>query len=127
MAGGVKAGTAYIDIQGDFSALNKQIDAAVAPISGKFGKLGKAGAVGLAGIGAAAVGAGAALYDIGGQFDDAYDTIRVGTGKTGKALKGLEGDFKAVVKTVPTDFGSASTAISQLNSRLGSPASRSAA
>ena len=117
--GGVKAGTAYIDIQGDFSALNKQIDAAVAPISGKFGKLGKAGAVGLAGIGVAAVSAGKALYDIGGQFDDAYDTIRVGTGKTGKALKGLEGDFKAVVKTVPTDFGSASTAISQLNSRLG--------
>lgn len=116
---GVKAGTAYIDVQGDFSALNKQIDAAVAPITGKFGKLGKAGAVGLAGVGAAAVVAGKALYDIGGQFDDAYDTIRVGTGKTGKALKGLEGDFKAVVKSVPTDFDSASSAISQLNSRLG--------
>lgn len=45
--------------------------------------------------------------------------IRVGTGATGKDLKALQGDFKAVVSDVPTDFGSASTAIADLNTRLG--------
>jgi TP901 family phage tail tape measure protein len=59
-----------------------------------------------------------ALYDIGATFDDAFDTIRTQTGATGARLQGLEGDFRAVVKTVPSDFGSASTAIGLLNSRL---------
>lgn len=59
-----------------------------------------------------------ALYDIGATFDNAFDTIRTQTGATGARLQGLEGDFRAVVKTVPSDFGSASTAIGLLNSRL---------
>lgn len=71
-------------------------------------------------VGAAAVAAlGKGFYEIGEAFDDAYDTIRVGTGKTGKQLEGLKKDFKEVVKGVPTDFKSASQAITDLNQRLG--------
>lgn len=99
--------------------LQKQVGAAVAPLTSKFGKLGKTAAVGLGAIGVAAGAAGVALFKIGEEFDTAYDKIRVGTGATGKQLKRLEGDFKAVVKTVPTDFDSASTAIADLNTRLG--------
>ena len=74
---------------------------------------------GLLATGAVALGAGVALFKIGEQFDEASDTIRVGTGATGKALAGLEADFKGVLGTVPTDFASAGTAIADLNTRLG--------
>ena len=112
-----QVGVGYVPIKGDFSELNKQIDEALSPA--RFQKLGKAAAAGLAGIGAAAIGAGGALFKVGESFDEAYNTIRVGTGKTGKALEGLEGNFKTVLKSVPTNFGSASKAITELNQRLG--------
>lgn len=74
------------------------------------------------GIAAAAVGAGLALkelYDVGEEFADAFDTIRVGTGATGKQLDRLKADFKSVVAEVPTDFEPASEAIADINTRLG--------
>lgn len=113
-----KAGTAYVDFQADLSTLNKQVGAAVAPLTSKFGKLGKAGAVGLGAVVVGGAAAAKALYDIGAEFDDAYDKIRVGTGKTGKQLGKLENDFKNVVSSVPADFDDAATAIAQLNQRL---------
>lgn len=70
-------------------------------------------------MGLAALGAGAALYKVGEDFDDAFDKIRTRTGATGKDLKKLEGSFKSVVKSVPTDFDSAATAVAGLNQRLG--------
>ncbi|MEX1142325.1 MAG: phage tail tape measure protein [Thermoleophilaceae bacterium] len=116
---GVQAGTAYIDFQPDFSSTSKQLGAFFSKRNPKFAKAGKAMA---AGIGAAFAGgavAGKALYDIGEAFDDATDTIRVGTGATGKNLAKLRKDFKAVVEDVPTEFGDASKAIADLNTRLG--------
>jgi hypothetical protein len=113
------AGTAYVEFEGRFDRLGKQLAAQSGPLSRGGRKLGVA--VG-AGIGAGLVGAaglGKALYNVGVQFDDAYDKIRVGTGRTGKQLRGLRKDFKSVVKDVPTDFGSASTAVTELNRRLG--------
>lgn len=71
-----------------------------------------------AAVGAAAI-AGKALYDVGEQFDSAYDTIRVGTGATGTDLEKLKTVFKGVVSDVPTDFASASQAVADLNTRLG--------
>lgn len=62
---------------------------------------------------------GAGLLKVGSQFDDAYDTIRLTTGKSGAALDGLEADFKAVAKTVPASLGDVSTALAQLNQRTG--------
>ncbi len=115
-----QAGTAYIDFEaGSFAGLHKAIAAQLAPITNRFGKLGKAGVAGLGIVAGAAVGTGTALYRIGEAFDDANDTIRVGTGATGKRLKGLEQVFKNVVKGVPTDFEHASDAVTQINQRLG--------
>ena len=65
------------------------------------------------------VGAGAALTKLAMNFDDAYDKIRVGTGATGEALKNLEKDFAAVYKSVPASMDDVSTAIADLNTRLG--------
>jgi hypothetical protein len=73
----------------------------------------------LLGTGVAAAAVGFAFYKIGKSFDQAFDRIRVGTGKTGPALESLKGSFKNVISTVPTDFGKASDAIALLNERLG--------
>ena len=112
-------GTAYVDVQGDFTNFNQQVNGALNGNQGKFAKWGKLAAVGVAAVGAAALVAGKELYKIGEAFDDASDTIRATSGKTGKALSGLEADFKAVVRDTPTDFGSASKAIATLNQKLG--------
>lgn len=84
-----------------------------------IGKSAKRAAAGVLLLGGAGIAAARGLYEIGATFDDAYDTIRVQTGKTGQALNGLEDSFRAVVKTVPADFATASQAVGLLNSRLG--------
>lgn len=75
--------------------------------------------IGAAAVAAIGVGVGAALFSVGSAFDEQFDKIRVGTGETGTALEGLEESFKNVLKSVPTDFDSAGTAITNLNQRLG--------
>lgn len=99
------------------------VSTAATQMGTKFGgvaqKVAKAfAAVSVAGV--AAVGAiGVGLYKVGASFKDAYNTIRVGTGATGQALAGLQEDFKQVVAAVPASFDDASTAIADLNTRLG--------
>lgn len=104
-----------ITILGDASKLEQTL----ATASSKLGTFAQVGGAALLGVGTAAVGLGVGAIAMAGSFDDAYDTIRVGTGATGEALEGLEASFKNVVSNVPTDFGSASTAIADLNTRLG--------
>lgn len=113
------AGTAYVDFDADFSSLNRRVAAAIGPLTSRFGKLGAAGAAGLGVVSGAAVGAGVALYNIGEQFDNSYDTISQRTGATGKRLGVLKADFKAVVSDVPADFDTAGNAVAGLNQRLG--------
>ncbi len=59
------------------------------------------------------------LYELGSQFDDAYDKIRIGTGATGEQLESLKDDFKDVYTSVPASMETASQAISDYNTRLG--------
>ena len=70
-------------------------------------------------IAGAMVGASKYLLDVGKEFDGAYDTIRIGTGATGKALEGLKGDFEKVFSSMPTTSENASQAIADFNTRLG--------
>lgn len=110
-----KLGTAVLDLATDDKRLEKGLEVAKGKAD-RFGVLSKAAFLGAAG---GAIAVGAALLKIGSDFDEAFDTIRVGTGATGEALEGLKGDFKAVFSAVPTDMKTASTAIADLNTRLG--------
>lgn len=115
-----QAGRAVVEFVGDYSKLDTGLASVLAPT--KLGKMGKVGGLAIGGALAAAVGGAAvtkALYDLGSQFDRAFDNIRVGTGKTGKQLQGLERDFKAVYKTVPSDMDMVAASIAGLNKRLG--------
>ena len=60
-----------------------------------------------------------ALYKVGEQFDDVTDTIRTGTGATGKALDGLVQSAKNVGTQVPAEFAKIGPTIADLNTRLG--------
>lgn len=70
-------------------------------------------------IGKATIKAGKYLVDLGGEFDNVVDTIRIGTGATGDALEALTDDFNEVYKSVPTTMEDASQAIADYNTRLG--------
>ena len=118
-----KALQAIVEIAGSISpTLGKSIEEA----TGKLGGLNlKALAVGAAvgGIavatGKAVIEAGEYLVDLGSQFDEATDSIRIGTGATGDALDALMDDFDAVYSSVPTTMEDASKAIADYNTRLG--------
>lgn len=108
------------DVSLVFALLAKDAASAVIDkVGGKLSGVGKVMVAAGTAIAGAAFAGGKALLDLGAEFDDAYDRIRVTTGKTGEALASLKDDFRAVVADVPTDFASASTAIAELNQRTG--------
>lgn len=85
----------------------------------KAAAVGAAAAAGAVAVGKAAIEAGKYLVDLGSQFDNATDAIRIGTGATGEALDGLMNDFDAVYSSVPTTMDDAGKAIADYNTRLG--------
>jgi len=62
---------------------------------------------------------GKELFDLGQEFDDVYDNIRIQTGMTGDALGALQDSFRDVARQVPNDFADIGVAIQDLNTRLG--------
>jgi TP901 family phage tail tape measure protein len=106
----------FVDIKGKWDGFENDARGRLSGIGGRIGK-----GVGLAimgGIGVAVAG-GAALMKIGDSFDKMGDTIRVGTGATGDALKDLEASAVNVATTIPASFEDAGSAIADLNTRLG--------
>ena len=84
-------------------------------LGGKLKKFGLVAAAGFAGV----VAAGKGLYEVGEVFDDMSDTIRVGTGATGKELESLTNSAKKVGTEVPASFRDVGQVIADLNTRLG--------
>ena len=83
-----------------------------------LGKIAATGAVVVGAVGAA----GKAAYDIGSQFDDAYDTIRAGTGASGAAFEELQDSMRKVAGEsigVGSDMGAIGSTLADLNTRLG--------
>lgn len=123
MAGKGKELQAVVNLAGSIDpSLGKAIESAQKKISSLNVKALAVGAA-VGGIavatGKAVVEAGKYLKDLGSQFDEAADAIRIGTGATGDALDGLLDDFDEVYKSVPTTMEDASKAIADYNTRLG--------
>ena len=72
-----------------------------------------------AAIGAAAAGAGAALFAIGSDFTNMANTIRVGTGAAGEDLDELVGVAKNLGSQVPASFEDIGGTVADVNTRLG--------
>jgi len=122
-----KLGTAYVAIRATLDKLDDDLKTAREKVekglSGALDKVGKSmvttGATLTAAVTAPILGLGAAVLSVGGQFDEAMDTIRTTTGATGATLTGLGEDVKAVFGAIPTDMATAATAIADLNARTG--------
>lgn len=112
-----------VSIAGEISpTLGKTIDGVASKLEGVKGKalmFGAAATGALVGTVSAISKGVQSLGALGGEFDSAFDSIRIGTGATGDALEGLTSDFKEVYKSVPTTMEDASLAIADYNTRLG--------
>lgn len=132
MANGIELARAFVTLipsfEGAQSKITEQLlppaevasagDKAGASMASRFGGSFKKALGPLFGAGAL-VGAFKGLYSLGETFDNMADTIRVGTGATGKALDAMVESAKNVGKTVPTSFESASQSIADWNTRMG--------
>lgn len=85
----------------------------------KYDKIGKAALKMSAVVAGAAVAVGAAALKIAGDFDDAMDTIQVGTGATGKNLEGLQRSFENVFKSIPANGGDIAQAMTVISQKTG--------
>lgn len=72
-----------------------------------------------AGITAPVIAVGAAAFAAFSAVDEGLDTIRIGTGKTGTALSGLEADFRALFQTVPSSAADVAAALVAVNRQSG--------
>lgn len=113
------AGTVELDVvPGGLDKFGQGLGNFAGQLGLHFGALEKLASNSWAKIAAGGALVAVAAYKIGETFDNAYDTIRIGTGATGKELEGLEGDFRSVVHDVPVSFGEAATAIAGVNEKL---------
>jgi phage-related protein len=111
---------AAIAIRGDMSGFQSDLKGAEAQtrtlgqrVAGAFSPRN------LAAFGAAAGGVAAVLSPIATAADDAFDSIRAGTGATGDALDALQEDFKAVAGSVPDNVGVVAQVLADVNTRTG--------
>ena len=112
-------GSLYVRLVGTvdkFQKAMKDAEKSVNRLGRKFTSIGKDMSVGisapLAAIAALAVSAT-------GEMDDAFDSIRTATGKTGDELKNLQDSFEKVFKSVPVSAADAAKAIGELHARTG--------
>jgi TP901 family phage tail tape measure protein len=121
------------NMEGTLSDINNQIEVqsssftklgnSLEGISGKLKKVGE----GFSSVGknlsmtvtAPIIAAGTGLVKLASDFEEANNTIRIGTGATGEALEDLNEDFKAVYTSVNTNIGDASQVVADLNTRTG--------
>lgn len=101
---------------------DKNLGRTTSSVNSKLGKLGgafaKFGVAAAAGLAVATAAAAKGLYEIGEQFDDATDKIRVSTGATGERLAQFENDLKAVAKNTASPLADVGDAIAEVAQRL---------
>ena len=102
-----------VTIEVDANTRNAEKD--IGGLGGKIKNLAKPIAIGSA----AATGLAAAAVKIGDEFKEAENTIRAGTGASGKDLDALKDSFNEVFANVPNDSQEVATAIADLNTELG--------
>lgn len=71
------------------------------------------------GAGAALGGLGFAAIKFGGDFEDAYNAIRIGTGATGEDLEDLKDTARDVFSSIPASMGQSAKAVADFNTLMG--------
>jgi len=79
---------------------------------------GGAALAGITALGGGLVEAGKKLYELGTQFDEVFDNIRIKTGATGPALQALEDSTKRVASTVPESISTIGNVVAETSRAL---------
>lgn len=130
---GEKIARAVLEISGDSGALLNEfekIKAGGKSLAGTFDGIGKqlssvgdrvlsTGKMISAAVSAPLLAVGAAALAAGQDIDDAYDQIRIGTGKVGDELEDLQESFDNVFADVPSSAEDVSRALVHINKTLG--------
>lgn len=103
----------------DMSGATTGVKGALSSLSASFSALMANPVVLAAAAVSALVAVGKAAFDASEEINTAYDTIRVGTGATEEALKGLQDSFDNVYGNYAAETEDVATAIADLNTRLG--------
>ncbi|RPH38301.1 phage tail tape measure protein, partial [bacterium] len=107
----------------DFLLNTAKFETDIKKATKSFKNMGKeltaAGKTMTAGVTLPLVAAGAAVVKFANDFDEGMDKIRSGTGATGKNLESLGQSMKNVMSGVPQGVTDVSSAITDLNQRLG--------
>lgn len=77
-----------------------------------------AAVVGIGALAAGVVVAGKAVYDLGAEFDDVFDNIRVKTGATGPALEQLQSATERLATKVPLSIGQIGDVVAETSRAL---------
>ena len=102
----------FMTVQKGILRLNNGINSALKSVA-------VAGAALAAAAGGAAVAAAREFYQMGESWDKASDTIRIGTGATGKALEELNESMQRVYAQLPSGKGDVASAIADINTLTG--------
>jgi len=107
----------------DERQLDKSLTSAERRVEASFKRVGdktsKAGSMLTKSLTVGVVGLGVAAYKSFDEIDGGLDAVQIKTGKTGKALQGLQTSFKNVAKAVPADFQAVGDTLAEVNKRLG--------
>ncbi|MBN7570210.1 phage tail tape measure protein [Mycobacteroides abscessus] len=79
------------------------------------------GTAAVAGLTAAAVGAvalGKTLYDLGGTFDETFDSLQIKTGASGPQLDALQQSVRGLSRSVPLSIGEIGTVVGEVSRSL---------
>lgn len=107
------------DVVINFKGDSKQLDQTIGGVKGKLGSMGKVAAGAAVGFTGLAVGAGAALFKVGEEINNAHNIIVTGTGASGEALAGLKDDFRDLASDSPASMDEVATALADVNTALG--------
>lgn len=116
----VKAGTAFVEILPDTKkfagALTAQTTSALVGVQRRLATV---GSTLTKYVTLPVVGLGVLAIKSAEKVDDAFDTIRAGTGDTGKALEALKEDFRKIAKTTPHEMEKIADVMSLIRTRTG--------
>ena len=104
---------------GDTRDFSRKFQDAGSQLQGFGGQLSRVAKLASVALGGGLLAGGAAALKFGGDFNQAFDTIRTGTGAAGEALQALERDFRAVARGVPDGMQAVATAIADVNTLTG--------
>ncbi len=116
-------GRSNVEIRGDWSGLNQDIDKAASAISDKFAAAGatmtSVGKSLTLGITAPLTAIGAVAMTSGINYENAMKKIAVSTGASGDELQALGDNARNIFRTMPVDIEDAASVVGELNTRLG--------